>query len=266
MLSSLIAFALVAVGALAQETPPGTTPAVSNPLSLQYGSVSVSPGTLFSPPGTYLAQKSMTSSKGHRINDGSWLTVTAVKQSPIVSSTTKYNGTYMLYMLDLDIKFSQVVKNASNTSAYDSLTPGYGPQRTTKLHWWSGNLTQSANGSFVKSNGSPDPAPYDSPAPPPGDMAHAYAFYLFPQPANYTLPAVAVAGTYTDLKAPARLNYTLAGTIAAVGQPIAGNYMRVQNTTNSTTGSPINPSNGAGKLTVSAALTGAAALAFAAFM
>lgn len=171
-------------------------------------------------------------------------------------------------MMDLSIKASQVVTDASNTSAINSLTPGYGQGRTTRLHWFSGNLTQASNGSFVKNNASPDIAMYAGPHPPVGDIAHAYTLYLFPQPANYSVSALAASGAYYAASSMSRMNFSLAGAITRVGQPIAAEYFTsiASNSTNGTapmtTSSPI-ATAAAGKLGVSSALAGLGALAFA---
>lgn len=179
----------------------------------------------------------------------------------------------MLFMLDLSIKASQVVTDASNTSAISSLTPGYGQGRTTRLHWWSGNVTQASNGSFVKSNSSPDVAMYAGPHPPVGDVAHAYTLYLFPQPANYSLPAVAAAGTYSATSTSDRMNFSLAQTVSQVGSPLAAEYFTSiasnatanGTATASATSTPI-ATAAAARLGIGSTLAGLGALGFAMLM
>lgn len=144
---------------------------------------------------------------------------------PTISSDRTYSGTYQVALVDLSILRSQV--NASDPS---TLAPGLGQNRTTRLHWWQGNLTQSSNGSFVSS--SSPLAPYAGPMPPLNDIPHDYVFYLLNQPANFTPPASAVAGVYQSARSTARYNFSIADVVAQVGGPVAANYMRVQNMNN----------------------------------
>ena len=146
------------------------------------------------------------------------LCIAAVAASqPLVSYTpasgNSTNGTlYQLYMLDLTLP------NNSGSSV-----PGIVANRTVRLHWWQTNLTLSANGSLAPAAGSSiGPAPYQGPAPPASDaIPHTYAFYLFRQPANYSVPA-----NFTSLPGNSTLRngFNIANAVAAVGQPIAGDY------------------------------------------
>lgn len=110
--------------------------------------------------------------------------------------------------------------------------------RTTRLHWLQTNLTQLANGSFVSTF--PAVAPYAGPMPGLNDIPHTYTFFLFNQPANFSLPAWDAGRNYSATGSTARMNFSVPAIQAVAGNPVAGNYIRVQNPNNTATGTFVN--------------------------
>ena len=73
--------------------------------------------------------------------------------------------------------------------------------------------------------------------PPLNDIPHTYAFYLFNQPANFSLPPYDAGRDYVAPSAMDRMNFSVTAISDIVGAPIAANYIRVQNPGNNATGS-----------------------------
>lgn len=138
----------------------------------------------------------------------------------------------MLLLVDLSIPFTSIHANATS-----NLVPGLQPNRTTRLHWWTLDVKQSPNGTFSTSNSnSTTPALYGGPMPPAGDIPHTYTFYLLPQPLNYSIPTAAQQAIYNPTSAYTRMNFSIEALIAAVGEPVAANYIRVHNANSSSGG------------------------------
>jgi hypothetical protein len=131
--------------------------------------------------------------------------------------------------------------------------------RVQLLHWLATNVVLgSDNSSDTRPLNVPvGQAPYLQPSPPVGDVPHAYTFIVFPQPANFTVPA-----QYAGL-AQNRVGFNTSQFVrdAGLGQALAANYMRVQNLTGTptTTYPPARPSSsGASNSSVPVAFPGAA--------
>jgi len=124
----------------------------------------------------------------------------------------------MLFMVDLDVP-----RNGT---------------RVTLVHWLVPNVTKVSRNSslLVVPNPGPDGpgAPYLQPSPPVGDIPHRYVFLLFPLPEGYELPA-ALSYLSPPASTAARIGTPLPDLLAAAGlestQPLAANYIRVQNLT-----------------------------------
>jgi phosphatidylethanolamine-binding protein (PEBP) family uncharacterized protein len=105
--------------------------------------------------------------------------------------------------------------------------------RVQLLHWMAANVTLgSSNSSGATPLNIPvGVVPYLQPSPPVGDVPHAYTFIVFPQPANFSVPA-----QYADL-AQNRVGFNTSQFLkdAGLGQAIAANYIRVQNLTGTPT-------------------------------
>lgn len=69
------------------------------------------------------------------------------------------------------------------------------------------------------------------------DIPHTFTFYLFPQPDDFALPAWDANRNFTALGAPDRLNFSVTAIAEIVGAPIAANYYRTYNRSNTATGS-----------------------------
>jgi hypothetical protein len=69
------------------------------------------------------------------------------------------------------------------------------------------------------------------------DIPHTFTFYLFPQPDDFALPAWDAERNLTALGAPARLNFSVSAIADVVGAPVAANYYRTYNRSNTATGS-----------------------------
>jgi hypothetical protein len=72
------------------------------------------------------------------------------------------------------------------------------------------------------------------------DIAHTYTFYLFNQPANFSLPAWDTGRVYNPISASTRMNFSVSAVADVAGAPVAANYMRIQNPKNNATGTASN--------------------------
>jgi phosphatidylethanolamine-binding protein len=72
--------------------------------------------------------------------------------------------------------------------------------------------------------------------PPLNDIPHTYTFYLFDQPANFSLPVWDAGRDYFDARSMDRMNFSVHALADVAGAPIAANYIRVQNPGNNATG------------------------------
>jgi hypothetical protein len=117
--------------------------------------------------------------------------------------------------------------------------------RVQLLHWMAANVTlASSNSSGVTPLNIPvGIAPYVQPSPPVGDVPHAYTFILFSQPANFSVPAQYAGVVQTRIA----FNTSQFVKDAGLGEPLAANYMRVQNLTGTptTTFPPARPTRSA---------------------
>lgn len=121
-------------------------------------------------------------------------------------------------------------------------------ERVSRLHWLATGLTLSSTASPPDGNTTalltiPDPhaTAYMPPAPPIGDVAHSYAFYLFSVPPSFSLPSqyqgldagdsVDENGTLTgaETRAPFNVNQFLLDCGLADDDMLARNHVRVQN-------------------------------------
>ncbi|KAK5679560.1 hypothetical protein LTS10_008381 [Elasticomyces elasticus] len=211
----LVAFAASAAQA---QTPPGSQPSTSRSLGVAYGSngnTTVTPNILLPQPRSFISQVA-----GQRAANR--LAVTLVQ--PIVSLDQQVNGTHMLAMVDLSINQNSAMSSLNGTGPQ---AQGLEPCRTTRLHWLQTGLTQTANGTFVNTTSAL--GEYGGPRPPVNDIPHTYAFYLFRQPANFSLPAWDAGRDYVSSSASTRMNFSVTAISDVVGAPIAANYIRVQN-------------------------------------
>lgn len=193
------------VACASSQTPAGTTPATDSPLSVKYGSTIVTPG----------------------IRLGQMQTSSIPTINYQAGSTSK---TYTLLLIDLSIPSSRV-----NASALDPvqlpLAPGLGAGRTTRLHFWQAGLTFSLNGTLI--NTTEPVALYNGPAPPPGDIAHDYVFYLFEQEAGFAPPPADSPFNVNNVNAAPgnRMSFNVQrfASEGGVGSLVAANYIQVQN-------------------------------------
>ncbi|ORY12032.1 phosphatidylethanolamine-binding protein, partial [Clohesyomyces aquaticus] len=133
-----------------------------------------------------------------------------VANPPTISSPTfTPAGKAVLFMVDTDVP-----RNGT---------------RIQLLHWLVSNVTLSAgNGtSGALSIPSTAEATYRQPSPPVGDIPHHYTFVLYPQPADFAVPA-----QFTDiLQTRAGFNFSAFVAAAGLSNPLAANYIQVQNLT-----------------------------------
>lgn len=88
------------------------------------------------------------------------------------------------------------------------------------------------------------------------DIAHTYTFYLFKQPANFTLPAYDAGRDYNPISVYARMNFSVEAVANVAGAPVAANYIRVQNPNNNATGTaPNTTSTASASATTSSTVT-----------
>ncbi|KAF2121748.1 phosphatidylethanolamine-binding protein [Lophiotrema nucula] len=111
----------------------------------------------------------------------------------------------------------------------DSDVPRNGT-RVELLHWLISNVTLAGDNQTLSFSGEGE-APYLQPSPPVGDTPHAYTLVLFPQPDNFTVPS-----QFNDVLE-SRVFFNISNFVAAAGlsNPLAGNYIRVQNVSGTAT-------------------------------
>ncbi|KAK1082833.1 hypothetical protein LTR33_003644 [Friedmanniomyces endolithicus] len=206
--SALGASVLLFTASIVQaQTPPGSQPSTSHSLAVKYnGNLTLTPNALLPQP--------------------------LLASAPAVSLNQTLNGTHMLMLIDLAIPQSSI--NGTGSEFY----PGLVPCRTTRLHWLQTGLTQSANGTFVSD--STAIADYGQPHPGLNDIAHTYTFYLFQQPANFTLPSWDAGRVFNPISVSARMNFSVTAVADVVGAPLAANYMRVINPNTTAPGTFLN--------------------------
>lgn len=200
------------------QSAPGFPVSAPQQLTVTFGNNTVSPpGELIPRGGTYLLIRYLLCCAPfpqYVIYEHSLTTPTETAQPPSISAPVWTSGSRgVLLMVDLDVP-------RNNT-------------RVQLLHWLAPNVTLGSSNSS-----GPTPlnvpvgfAPYLQPSPPVGDVPHAYTFIVFPQPANFSIPA-----KYADL-ANNRVGFNTSQFLADTGlsNAIAANYIRVQNLTGTAT-------------------------------
>lgn len=106
--------------------------------------------------------------------------------------------------------------------------------RIQLVHWIATNVTIGSRDNTT--NASPltignSPVPYLQPSPPVGDVPHSYNVVVFPQSANFSIPAK--YSNLTNTRVPFNVSEFVRDT--GLGAPIAGSYFQVQNLTGSAT-------------------------------
>ncbi|KAK3111968.1 hypothetical protein LTR53_012242 [Teratosphaeriaceae sp. CCFEE 6253] len=201
-ITSLLAAAAWSWTQAQAQTPPGTQPATGSHLGVVYnGTTSISPGLLLPPA--------------------------SLRNEPTISLNRTVTGTHMVMLVDLSIGAASVASSLNGSTG--PLVPGLRCGGTTRLHWLQTNLVQTANGSFA-SDGTAALSLYGGPNPPATlPSPNVYTFYLFPQPANFTLPAWDAGRDLYASSSSARFNFSVTAIAAAVGPPVAANYVQSQN-------------------------------------
>ncbi|KAL9009866.1 MAG: hypothetical protein Q9173_005140 [Seirophora scorigena] len=202
---TLEAALLIACASSQTTTPPGSTPATNNLLSVNYGFTAITPGTRLE-----RTQTSTIPTFNYRAS------------SP--------EQTYTLLMIDLSIPASRV-DPSQLAPAQLPIAAGLGANRTTRLHFWQAGLTFSANGTLV--NTTEPVAFYNGPMPPAGDIAHDYVFYLFQQEAAFAPPPPDSPFNVNNVNAAGinRNSFSVQRFAdgEGVGDLVAANYIQVQN-------------------------------------
>ena len=207
------------------QTPQGSPVTTNNLLPVKYGSTVVTPGIML--PET---RKSLLHLLSVHINAYVHSVTTSYPTISYPAATANTN--YMVLLVDFSIPGRSI-----NASFPGAKAPGIGAGRYTRLHYWQTDITFGANGTFV--NKTAPIAAYQGPAPPQGDIPHIYAFFLFPQTSAFVPPAPGTqfsAGTVDQ--GMNRLNFDILALSkqAGVGPIAAGNYIMVQNSTMTATG------------------------------
>ncbi|KAL8902532.1 MAG: hypothetical protein Q9207_004630 [Kuettlingeria erythrocarpa] len=141
-------------------------------------------------------------------------------------------------MVDLSIPASRV-DPSELAPAQLPLALGVNANRTTRLHFWQAGLTFSAtDGTLV--NTTEPVAFYNGPMPPAGDIVHDYVFYLFQQEAGFAPPPEDSPFNVNNVNAESmnRMSFSVQRFAQGegVGDLVAANYIRVQNTGSSSGG------------------------------
>lgn len=213
------------------QTPPGTSPSTEKTLSVFYGTTQDFPGITLP-----LSRKTPNSTPLKcSIN-----ILTVVSKIPTITyPSATPNQTYQALLVDLSIKAAQVNLSSLVPNIQTPLAPGINTNRTTRVHYWQTGLTFTSNGTLV--NTTTPIAFYQPPAPPPGDIAHTYVFYLFEQTALFAPPPVGnpFSEALVNKGMGSRLSFSVNHLAAENGTgPLVGaTYFTAQNMTGSATGS-----------------------------
>ncbi len=244
----LLALSLAALAApTLGQTPQGVQPSTSNLLPVKYGSTVVTPGIMLPETREYLPSPrcSLLCSAHKSLVTRSYPTISYPSATP--------NTTYMVLLVDFSIPGRLI-----NSTFPGAKAPGIGPNRYTRLHYWQTDVQFSSNGAFA--NKSAPIAAYQGPAPPQGDVPHIYTFFLFPQTSAFMPPAPETQfSSGTVDQGMNRFNFDILALSkqAGVGPLVAGNYIMVQNSTASATGTSAS-GTGAPTASATAKFTGAA--------
>ena len=165
--------------------------------------------------------------------------------------------TYTLLLVDLSIPSARVDASKLNPAQLP-VAPGLGTNRTTRLHFWQAGLRFGSNGALV--NTTEPVAFYQGPSPPPGDIAHAYVFYLFQQEGGFAPPPEDSPFSASNVNAnPSnRQSFSVQrfATEEGVGDLVAANYIQVQNSGASSSSSGATRSGGASATPTTGSPTG----------
>ncbi|KAK0111574.1 hypothetical protein ONS95_001923 [Cadophora gregata] len=194
MLLTTLTSLFFAAAALAQ-TPPGFTPNVTSTLQVKFGTKSVTPGLALTKAET-------------------------AKIPTIGTSDEALNGTYIFFMIDLDVPGSLV-----------GSTPG---TRITNLHCLLTGFTSSTTSSAPTTSPSPfytlitkdtSLKAYVGPAPPAENppYAHKYVEILYAQPAGFKVPSSQTSAVSRGIG----FNLTAFVRDAGLGAPVRGNWFTV---------------------------------------
>ena len=137
---------------------------------------------------------------------------------------------YQLLLVDLSINSESVNTSALTPGVQVPLTQGISPGRTTRLHYWQTGIKFTTNGTLV--NTTEPIAFYQGPAPPPGDIAHTYAFYLFEESSAFAPPPPGNPFNQANVnKGMNRMSFSVAhlASETGVGPLVAANFILVQN-------------------------------------
>ncbi|KAG4434614.1 hypothetical protein IFR05_009907 [Cadophora sp. M221] len=188
MLLILLAPIAFAATALAQ-TPPSFNPNVTSTLQVKFGSKSVTPGLALTKAET-------------------------AKIPTIGTSDEALNGTYIFFMIDLDVP--------------GSLVGGAAGSRVTNLHCLLTGFTSSTmatNSLYTLTTKDTSPKAYVGPAPPVENppYAHKYVEILYPQPAGFKVPSTQTSAISKGIG----FNLTTFVSEAKLGSPVRANWFSV---------------------------------------
>ncbi|KAI4175591.1 MAG: hypothetical protein LQ343_001582 [Gyalolechia ehrenbergii] len=218
------------IACASSQTPPGTTPATDNPLSVNYGSTTVTPGIRLERTRQPTPPRSFQSAETDSIPETSTIPTFNYRAS---SSEQTYN----LLIVDLSFPSSRIDPSELDPAQLP-LAPGVGPNRTTRLHFWQAGLTFSNNGTLV--NTTEPVAFYNRPTPPAGDIAHDYVFYLFQQEVGFAPPPEDSPFNVNNVNAEStnRISFSVQRFAdgEGVGDLVAANYIQVQNPASGSSG------------------------------
>ncbi|KAI5201850.1 hypothetical protein E4T39_04977 [Aureobasidium subglaciale] len=219
----LLGIAAAAAGGVHAATPPGSDSQVPNSLGLVFDKNIITPGELVAQSVADAAQPSLFYTP--HLKPGP----RGLKKHPLPLPLPKpLDKTYLFTLVDLNLPFFALPA----TTDFASLVPGIGPNRTTRLHWFSYD-NHALPPFFELKNQSVEIAEYQGPMPPQGDEPHNYVLYLFEQPKGFN-PAVYLSKNY-DEDSFARMNFSIKALEQQVGAPVAANYFLVENENNTST-------------------------------
>ncbi|PVH77708.1 PEBP-like protein [Cadophora sp. DSE1049] len=187
LFSALTPFVFAAV--VFAQTPPNFSPNVTSTLQVKFGTKSVTPGMALTKAET-------------------------AKIPTIGTSDEALNGTYIFFMIDLDVP--------------GSLVGGAAGSRVTNLHCLLTGFTSSTmatNSLFTLTTKDTSPKAYVGPAPPVENppYAHKYVEILYAQPAGFKVPSTQTSAVSRGIG----FNLTAFVAEAKLAEPVRANWFSV---------------------------------------
>ena len=217
--ASCVAAALAFAAGVQGGTPEGTQPSTTNGLWVKFGNQVITENQFVAKSGSSTTIKP----RGMRVLLLIIPSSDTLRAPNIALNNSHITTASSILMVDVSLPLANLAQNRSSDPA-----PGLGQNRTTRLHWWSSNVTQASDGTLtIPASSDALIAPYNNPSPPPGDTPHTYVLYLLPggftEGQQYRQFFNASSSNRNNFNLPDLLSHS-----QTLGGPIAATYFQVQ--------------------------------------